>query len=159
MCGDQFSFHRPHRASTYTKWAESTSPEFRFAVKVPRTITHDQKLRGARVPFAQFLEETDGLGCRRGPLLVQLPPSFAFEARLTAGFFDMVRSHYDGLAVCEPRHPTWFGARADDLLRRYAIARVVADPAPAPAAVLPGGWTESHTSVCTARHKRVLVTL
>ena len=134
------SFHRPHATSTYAKWAASTKPEFRFAVKVPRIITHDHKLRRARLPFDQFLEETNGLGDRRGPLLVQLPPSFAFDSRITARFFDMVRSRYGGLVVCEPRHPTWFGARAEALLRRYQVARVAADPAPAATVSLPGGW-------------------
>ena len=54
--------------------------------------------------------ETDGLGARRGPLLVQLPPSFAFEARVAERFFEMVWARFDGLVVCEPRHPTWFAA-------------------------------------------------
>jgi uncharacterized protein YecE (DUF72 family) len=134
------SFHRPHAASTYAKWAASTAPDFRFAVKVPRLITHDQKLRRARVPFEQFLAQTDGLGRRRGPLLVQLPPSFAFDARVVARFFALVRSRYDGPVVCEPRHPTWFETRADALLCRYNVARVAADPAPAPNADVPGGW-------------------
>src|SRR3954468_1248527 len=55
------SFHRPHASATYARWASSTPPRFRFAVKVPRTITHDQQLRRARVPLQQFLEETAGL--------------------------------------------------------------------------------------------------
>ncbi|MGZ8812269.1 MAG: DUF72 domain-containing protein [Thermoanaerobaculia bacterium] len=40
------SFHRPHAASTYAKWRDTTPPDFRFAVKVPRTITHELKLTG-----------------------------------------------------------------------------------------------------------------
>src|SRR5688500_7656937 len=58
------SFHRPHSARTYAKWAASTPPAFRFAVKLPRTITHDQKLRRARGPLERFLEESAGLGRR-----------------------------------------------------------------------------------------------
>ena len=42
------SFHRPHAPETYAKWAASTPPVFRFAVKLPRTITHDGQLRRAR---------------------------------------------------------------------------------------------------------------
>jgi uncharacterized protein YecE (DUF72 family) len=41
------SFHRPHAAATYAKWRDSTPLDFRFAVKMPRTITHDLKLRAA----------------------------------------------------------------------------------------------------------------
>ena len=134
------SFYRGHAYSTYARWAESSPSGFRFAVKVPRTITHDQKLRRARMPLARFLEQVAGLGARCGPLLVQLPPSLAFEARVARTFLDMVRAQYDGAVVCEPRHPTWFDERVDALLARYAIARVAADPSPAPGGHLPGGW-------------------
>ena len=134
------SFHRPHAASTYAKWAASTPGAFRFAVKVPRLITHELKLLHARGPFEQFLAESRGLGGQRGPLLVQLPPSFEFEARVAARFFDVVRTHYDGPVVCEPRHPTWFAARPHAMMQRYAVARVVADPPITDGANAPGGW-------------------
>ena len=134
------SFSRAHSAATYAKWAAATPRDFRFAVKVPRLITHERQLRRSRDPFRQFLAETDGLGRRRGPLLVQLPPSFAFEARVAARFFAMVRSVYDGRLVCEPRHPTWFGGRAEALMRRHRVARVAADPAILEGADGPGGW-------------------
>ena len=100
------SFHRPHDAATYAKWASSTPSDFQFAVKVPRTITHDQQLRRARVPLERFLKETNGLGRKRGPLLVQLPPSLSFDARVAGGFFELLRARYEGLVVCEPRPET-----------------------------------------------------
>jgi uncharacterized protein YecE (DUF72 family) len=134
------SFHRPHAATTYTRWARSTGRSFRFAVKVPREITHDLKLRGAGPALARFLDETAALGVRRGPLLIQLPPSLAFDARIAARFFRMLRDAYGAVAVCEPRHPSWFAADADALLVRHAIGRVAADPPPVPAADRPGGW-------------------
>jgi uncharacterized protein YecE (DUF72 family) len=135
------SFHRPHGVSTYGKWAGSTPPDFRFAVKVPRTITHEQQLRRARLPLQRFLAETAGLGDKRGPLLVQLPPSLRFEARIAGRFFELVRAAYGGFLVCEPRHETWFSAQAEALLVRFKVARVAADPPPAAGAGLPGGWT------------------
>ena len=78
---------------------------------MPRLITHENKLRRSRAAFERLLAETDRSRVRRGPLLVQLPPSFAFEARVAERFFEMVRTRFDGLVVCEPRHPTWFAAR------------------------------------------------
>jgi uncharacterized protein YecE (DUF72 family) len=122
------SFHRPHAAATYARWADSTPAAFRFAVKVPRTITHEGKLRRARPALERFLEETSALGHRRGPLLVQLPPSLAFDRRLVARFLDLLRSQYAGTVVCEPRHGTWFSPAADALLVQYRVTRVAADP-------------------------------
>ncbi len=43
------SFYRPHRRTTYERWAASVPEAFRFAVKVPKTITHEHRLRAAGV--------------------------------------------------------------------------------------------------------------
>ena len=134
------SFYRPHAAATYAKWRDSTPPDFRFAVKMPRTITHELKLQNVGDPFVAFLEQTDGLAQKRGPLLIQLPPSLSFDETVVTAFLDLVRTVYGGLVVCEPRHATWFSSPVASLLDRYRISRVAADPPPVPAAVAPAGW-------------------
>jgi uncharacterized protein YecE (DUF72 family) len=134
------SFYRLHHRTTYERWACSTAPPFRFAVKVPRLITHELKLRAARAPLERFLSETGGLGRRRGPLLIQLPPSLEFDVRTANAFFRALRIRFDGFAVCEPRHPSWFSERADALLVSHEIARVAADPSLASGGDRPAGW-------------------
>jgi uncharacterized protein YecE (DUF72 family) len=134
------SFYRPHKPGTYEKWAASTGGEFRFSVKVPKLITHELRLRRPRAPFERFLMEARGLGDRLGPLLVQLPPSLEFNPRTASSFFAMVRERHDAAVAFEPRHPTWFTPRANELLERYLIARVAADPAVTADAAAPGGW-------------------
>jgi uncharacterized protein YecE (DUF72 family) len=134
------SFHRPHTAATYARWAASAPAGFRFAVKIPRTITHEGRLRRARPALDRFLEETAGLEEKRGALLVQLPPSLEFDRRVVARFLDLLRARYGDAVVCEPRHATWFSAAADALLVQYRVARVAADPPPVPGADRPGGW-------------------
>ncbi len=81
------SFYRPHRTSTYERWAGSTPDGFRFAVKAPKEITHVRRLLAAEAPLEKFLGEVAGLGSKLGALLVQLPPSLAFERDLAEGFF------------------------------------------------------------------------
>jgi uncharacterized protein YecE (DUF72 family) len=134
------SFHRPHSAATYRKWAAATPSSFRFAVKLPRSITHEGALRRARVPLERFLDESAGLGDKRGPLLMQLPPKFAFDGRVVARFLELLRARVDGDVVCEPRHASWFAPRAEALLREWRIARVAADPPRAADGDRPGGW-------------------
>jgi uncharacterized protein YecE (DUF72 family) len=134
------SFYRPHAPVVYARWAAAVPPAFRFAVKVPKTITHDRALLRAREPLERFLEEIAALGRTLGPLLVQLPPSFAFEARRVGGFFDLLRSRHDGAVVCEPRHETWTTRTADALLDRFQVARVAADPPRGRGLEKPGGW-------------------
>lgn len=136
------SFYRQHRASTYARWGASVPADFRFSVKLPRAITHDQRLVAADVLLEVFLDEVRGLGERFGVLLVQLPPSLAFDAGIADEFFRTVRELYDGDVACEPRHESWFGAPANDLLLAHRVARVAADPARWPAAAEPGGWPD-----------------
>ncbi len=134
------SFYRPHRRTTYERWAESVPPAFRFAVKLPRTITHERRLVDCGDLVHRFADEIAGLGNKRGPLLVQLPPSFAFPGSPAEDFFRMLAEIAGGPIVCEPRHASWFEREADALLDRLKVARVAADPAPVPQAAAPGGW-------------------
>ena len=135
------SFYRSHSQQTYAKWAAATPRTFRFAVKVPRTITHEGRLRRARRPLEQFLDEVSGLGTRLGPLLVQLPPSLEYEPRAARAFLTLLRECHQGSVVCEPRHASWFTARAEALLVRHRVARVATDPTSIAGAAEPGGWT------------------
>lgn len=134
------SFYRPHRPSTWTRWAADTPCDFRFSVKLPRTITHDQRLVDPGERLDAFLAEARLLGEKLGPLLVQLPPSLAFDPAVAATFFEALRLRHEGLVACEPRHATWFEADADVLLQAHRIARVAADPVRHPKAGEPGGW-------------------
>ena len=133
------SFHRQHRRAVYQGWAASVPHAFRFAVKVPRAITHDQALIAVDVLLEVFMEEVTGLGDRLGPLLVQLPPSLAFLPERDDAFFSMLRGVHGGAVTCEARHASWFSHEAHALLARHDVARVAADPACVPDAALPGG--------------------
>jgi uncharacterized protein YecE (DUF72 family) len=133
-------FYRPHRRSTYERWAASVPDAFRFGVKLPKVITHELRLLTAESALDQFLDETSGLGAKRGPILIQLPPSFAFDAAVVSGFLTPFRQRFEGEAVLEPRHDTWFSEEVESLLRDFRIARVAADPARVPAAAIPGGY-------------------
>ena len=132
------SFYRPHRVATYERWAASVPDHFRFAVKMPKTITHERRLADVSDLLERFLAEANGLGAKLGPVLVQLPPSLAFGDD-TPRFFDTLRDRFAGAVVCEPRHPTWFTDAVDQVLAAHGIARVAADPAPVPRAATPGG--------------------
>jgi uncharacterized protein YecE (DUF72 family) len=140
------SFHRPHAREIYRRWAAAVPPSFRFSVKVPRTLTHDCGLRsrrGLRISdlLDDFVGQIAGLGRKLGPLLVQLPPSLAFDRRSAGGFFDRLRQRHRGAIVCEPRHESWFSGAAERLLVANRVARVATDPTTLPSARGPGGFT------------------
>lgn len=133
------SFYRPHRRNTYERWAASVPADFRFSVKFPRAITHDARLKHVADPLDRFLDEVSGLGDKLGCLLLQCPPSLAFDAATVSTFLRMVRRRSAARLCCEPRHPGWFVPAADALLRRDGVARVASDPAAVPEAARPGG--------------------
>jgi uncharacterized protein YecE (DUF72 family) len=134
------SFYRPHRLSTYQRWADDVPDHFRFAVKMPKTITHEGRLLDFREPLQRFLDEVTGLGGKLGPVLIQLPPSLKFHPDAAEAFFRTLRDSFGGHIVCEPRHATWFTADVDAFLVEWKVARVAADPQPHPDARKPGGW-------------------
>ena len=134
------SFHRPHARAVYEKWAAMTPSDFRFAVKMPRTVTHDATLKRTRPLVERFFSEASGLGVKLGPILVQLPPSLEFNARTAHTFFTLLREHARGAVVCEPRHESWFSEKAEALLVRYEVARVAADPSRIKPAKRPAAW-------------------
>lgn len=137
------SFYRPHRASTYARWAASVPESFRFSVKVPKTITHEQRLAGAEPLLDEFLAGVTMLGPRLGCLLVQMPPSLAFEPAVAEAFFTALRQRHAGPVAAEPRHLTWFTEAAESMLHGLKIGRVAADPAHAPRGGEPGAWPET----------------
>lgn len=134
------SFYRPHRPQTYERWAASTPEHFRFAVKCPKQITHEARLEGATGLLSRFAGEAALLGDKWAVLLVQLPPSLAFDARVAGRFFEQAHGVFQGALVCEPRHLSWFTPEAERLLCDSEVARAGVDPAKWPGASEPGGW-------------------
>lgn len=133
------SFYRPHAPKLYSKWAEAVPERFRFSVKMPKAITHEQRLLDCDELLCDFLDQLQGLGARLGCILIQLPPSFEYDASRAGAFFELFRALHNGPLAVEPRHPSWFTQDADHLLASYDAARVAADPARVPSAAIPGG--------------------
>ena len=134
------TFYRSHQTATFAKWATSVPRTFRFSVKVPRQITHDQHLAASAPLLDAFLTEIAPLGQRLACVLVQLPPSLAFEARVARSFLKALRKRFDRGVAVEPRHASWFGESANLALNDFKVARVAADPPRVEGGAEPGGW-------------------
>jgi uncharacterized protein YecE (DUF72 family) len=134
------SFYRPHQPATYERWAGSVPAGFRFSVKLPKTITHEKRLHDCGGLLEDFLSQASGLGSKLGCLLVQLPPSLAFDEAAAKLFFTTLRQLHAGPVALEPRHASWFTPDVDAALARWRIARVLADPVLHAAGKAPGGW-------------------
>lgn len=128
------SFYRPHRPETYARWADSVPASFRFAVKLPRAITHDKRLHDADAELDRFVAEAGALGPKWGWVLVQTPPSLRFDAAAVEAVFSGLQDRLGARpasaphVACEARHASWFTDEASALLQRLNVVRVVADP-------------------------------
>lgn len=58
-------------------WAERTPPEFTFALKMPKEVTHERRLRDADDVVRVFLDRARQLQSKLGPILLQMGPDFA----------------------------------------------------------------------------------
>lgn len=134
------SFHRPHQRKTYERWAQSTPASFAFSVKLPKQITHDLQLQDCDAALDRFVDEVSGLGDKLLVLLVQLPPSFAYDGTSAGAFFETLRQRIAIPVAVEPRHADWFTPQVESWLAACRVARVAADPARIEAAGTPGGW-------------------
>jgi uncharacterized protein YecE (DUF72 family) len=138
-CEINSSFSRSHKRETWERWARSVPDEFRFSVKAPRAVTHEERLSCSSETLAAFLQQIRFLRDKLGPVLIQLPPSLEFDHRQARQFLSVLRQGYAGDVVWEPRHASWFDDRVDDLFREFHIARVAADPGCVPVAGRPSG--------------------
>ena len=123
------SFYRRHRKDTWQRWHDAVPADFRFAVKVPKAITHDLRLVDTSKEIDIFLDDIGSLAAKLGPLLVQLPPSLAFDGHRVEMFFAHLRERHASRVVIEPRHESWALPEANALLSAFGIVRVYSDPA------------------------------
>jgi uncharacterized protein YecE (DUF72 family) len=80
------SFYRPHKRAIWERWAAATPEDFRFSVKTPRLLTHDQRLMNPDAALDVFAEQVAGLGDKLSVLLVQLPPSLMLDVAVVGPF-------------------------------------------------------------------------
>ncbi|MCX4095942.1 DUF72 domain-containing protein [Nocardia sp. alder85J] len=107
----------PARA-TVESWARQTGPDFRFLPKLPRAVTHEQRLRGGDSELRAFLDAVEPLGSRLHALWVQLPASFGpTELGALWGLLRQLPQQYR--TAVEVRHPAFFeDPRAEEQLEQ-----------------------------------------
>ncbi|MEW6744794.1 MAG: DUF72 domain-containing protein [Planctomycetota bacterium] len=124
------SFYRLPKPEIILHWAQVTGARFRFAVKLWRRITHDKQLAGCAAELQDFFAVVNGLGAKRAPLLVQLPPSMHRDTDRLAQFLTEVRQAARPRrwrVAVEFRNPDWLGNDVFHVLSQHAAALVLAD--------------------------------
>ncbi len=119
------SFYHLPRVTTFSRWREETPPDFLFAVKGSRYITHVKKLLDPEEPLQRFYAAVLGLQEKCGPLLFQFPPRISFHRDRLEAFLTKLNPRFR--YVFEFRHPSFFEEEVYELLQRYGVALCFAD--------------------------------
>jgi uncharacterized protein YecE (DUF72 family) len=111
-------------------WYEVTPPEFRFACKLPREITHDRRLRDCAEPLDAFLGSIRPLGEKLACVLIQLPPSFRprQDEQALRAFIRTLPGHVR--FAIEFRNHDWHHPRIVRLLEEHRVCWVWTDVTP-----------------------------
>ena len=116
------TFYATPGPGTVASWARQTPEDFRFVLKLPKTVTHERRMRGAEAELEAFLTAIEPLGPRVHALWVQLPASFGpGDLGVLAGLLNRLPRRYR--CAVEVRHRAFFvDPEAADRLE-YVLAR------------------------------------
>lgn len=120
------TFHRMPKPSVLEAWSAATPPEFRFALKASRRITHIGKLANVADSVKFLVDTFSTLGEKLGVVLFQIPPLLKRDDARLEAFLELLPAGYP--AAFEVRHASWFDDAVFDALRAKNVALVLGDP-------------------------------
>jgi uncharacterized protein YecE (DUF72 family) len=109
------TFYSLQIPTSFERWAAETPPDFVFAVKGPRYVTHMLKLKNVESALANFFASgIFRLGEKLGPILWQLPPNFGFNPARIESFFKLLPRDTEQAAAIARRHEKWLKKKRTD---------------------------------------------
>jgi uncharacterized protein YecE (DUF72 family) len=123
------TFYRLARREAVAGWVAQTSPDFLFAVKASRYLTHIKRLRDVGDGIKRFYEPLEPMieAGRLGPVLWQLPENFHRDDARLAGWLELLESAPSGRHTIEFRHRSWFVPPVMSMLRSHGVALTIGD--------------------------------
>jgi len=123
------SFYGRPRATTVDEWGASVPNDFRFALKVPREVTHRRRFEDAGEVFKLFVDRVRTLGVKLGPILLQCPPDFRANPNNRSRLFDFLETQLpdDVRVALELRDAGWFDDALFALAHEHRFAIVAAE--------------------------------
>ncbi|RAK63831.1 DUF72 domain-containing protein [Hymenobacter edaphi] len=114
------TFYRFPQLSVLQNWHAASPPEYLFAVKAPRLITHYKQFHDVGALLTDFYDTVQqGLQEKLGPVLFQLPPRAAYSPERFARILDALHPGFTN--VLEFRHPSWWQEPVYAALRERGV--------------------------------------
>ena len=118
------SFYRVPNQSMINQWRLNTPQGFLFSPKLPKKITHENKLQNSEPALVYFYSVLSKLGPKLGPIAIQLPPSVKLSSHLETFKKFLSQLRPDFKHAVEFRHKSWFTPEVYELLRQNKVAMV-----------------------------------
>jgi uncharacterized protein YecE (DUF72 family) len=120
------TFYRLARRDAVARWVDQTPPQFVFALKASRYMTHIKRLAGIGEAVKRFYEPLEPLvqSGKLGPVLWQLPENFHRDDDRLGGWLETLPP---GRHTIEFRHPSWFDPKVFAALERAGVALAIGD--------------------------------
>lgn len=136
FCAERFSaievnatFYRLQHRETFERWRDATPPDFRFAIKANRYLTHNRKLLDPLPSIRLERERAAGLGDKLAAVLWQLPRNLHRDLPRLERFARALRHWRTARHAIEFRHESWFDEQTAACLREHGIAVCQSDAA------------------------------
>ncbi|MCD9854646.1 DUF72 domain-containing protein [Epilithonimonas sp. JDS] len=109
------TFYRKPTVKTLQKWVDETPDDFKFFIKIPKTISHQKPFENKKeeiLAFCNYIKTN--LGKKLAGFLFQFPPSFHKTSENLIWLNENLPD--DFLIVVEFRHNSWW---SDDVLKIF----------------------------------------
>ena len=114
------TFYRRPRPQTLQNWYERTGEDFKFFIKIPKTITHIKRLKDTAAETTDFCNHIhNGIKEKLAGFLFQMPPSFHYSEEHLEQLIKTVDSRF--LNVVEFRHKSWWTEEIFETLKKKNI--------------------------------------
>lgn len=114
------TFYRKPTLKTLENWHAQTPDGFKFFIKIPKNISHIQRLKDTKGGTEAFCTHIlSGLKEKLAGFLFQLPPSFHYSEEHLQRLLETVDPAF--LNVVEFRHKDWWNAEVLDILKQHNI--------------------------------------
>jgi uncharacterized protein YecE (DUF72 family) len=121
------TFYRLANRDAVARWVEQTPPEFVFALKASRYLTHIKRLTELEQGIARYYERIEPLveaGEKLGPIVWQLPDNFKRDDERLRNLLDHLPA---GRHCVEFRNASWFAGDVYEMLREAGVALAIGD--------------------------------
>lgn len=124
------SFYKLPMAGTVRKWSGLVPDNFKFTLKLSKTVTHVKNLDFNRTDVDDFMQVASQIGSKKGCILIQFPPGLHNNLSKLAELIAIIKEsdpQNEWTLATEFRHNTWYAENVYRLLEKYNICLVTHD--------------------------------